>query len=334
MDSAKQRCYVAYDVSKATLMVAAPKGMPQGSLDNTQGAVDKQLQALIEHANRVNETLWLVCEATGGYQRTLEACAAKAGVPISVVPPAWIFHAKRSWGKLAKTDPLDAAWLQRRGQTLTVAAAKQALACAEAALKEQIAALDAEIASGLKERAKADVRLGAIRPLEGVGPGLLAVLHAYLPELGKVGRKQIASPGVRQSGAQADRQSCRGRPTSQGQRQTAREAIRLRRQKSRPHSALCGLHLLPSQKLPPSCALRRVACPKQITPHRHHRDGPCAHHPNQRCCQTGTRGNKRHRHSLNTKALPPPQRLSTPDGPLVFSLLPPKTLKKPSFCPP
>ena len=79
MDSAKQRCYVAYDVSKATLMVAAPKGMPQGSLDNTQGAVDKQLQALIEHANRVNETLWLVCEATGGYQRTLEACAAKAG---------------------------------------------------------------------------------------------------------------------------------------------------------------------------------------------------------------------------------------------------------------
>ena len=78
MDSAKQRCYVAYDVSKATLMVAAPKGMPQGSLDNTQGAVDKQLQALIEHANRVNETLWLVCEATGGYQRTLEACAAKA----------------------------------------------------------------------------------------------------------------------------------------------------------------------------------------------------------------------------------------------------------------
>ena len=70
MDSAKQRCYVAYDVSKATLMVAAPKGMPQGSLDNTQGAVDKQLQALIEHANRVNETLWLVCEATGGYQRS------------------------------------------------------------------------------------------------------------------------------------------------------------------------------------------------------------------------------------------------------------------------
>ena len=39
MDSAKQRCYVAFDVSKATLMVAAPKGMPQGSLDNTQGAV-------------------------------------------------------------------------------------------------------------------------------------------------------------------------------------------------------------------------------------------------------------------------------------------------------
>lgn len=243
MDSAKQRCYVAFDVSKATLMVAAPKGMPQGSLDNTQGAVDKQLQALIEHANRVNETLWLVCEATGGYQRTLEACAAKAGVPISVVPPAWIFHAKRSWGKLAKTDPLDAACilryaqqenpdatpydpgrydfqelvssrellvrerakLQRRGQTLTVAAAKQALACAEAALKEQIAALDAEIASGLKERAKADVRLDAIRPLEGVGPGLLAVLHAYLPELGKVGRKQIASlagvaPQARDSG--------------------------------------------------------------------------------------------------------------------------------------
>ena len=71
MDSAKQRCYVAYDVSKATLMVAAPKGMPQGSLDNTQGAVDKQLQALIEHANRVNETLWRGLRGQGwrAYQR-------------------------------------------------------------------------------------------------------------------------------------------------------------------------------------------------------------------------------------------------------------------------
>ena len=88
---------------------------------------------------------------------------------------------------------------------MTVVAAKKALACAEAALDEQIAALNAEIASVLNERAKTDVRIEAIRPLEGVGPGLLAVLHAYLPELGKVGRKQISSlagvvPQARDSG--------------------------------------------------------------------------------------------------------------------------------------
>ena len=224
-------------------MMAAPKGMPQGLLKNSPDIVDKRLKALLDHANKAHETLWLVCEATGGYQRTLEAGAAKAGVPISVVPPAWIFHAKKSWGKLAKTDSLDAACilryaqqekpdatpydpgrydfqelvssrdllvrerakLRQRSQTLTVVAAKEALTRAEIALDEQIAALDAEIASVLKERAKTDVRIEAIRPLEGVGPGLLAVLHAYLPELGKVGRKQIASlagvvPQARDSG--------------------------------------------------------------------------------------------------------------------------------------
>ena len=243
MDSAEKRCYVAFDVSKETLMMAAPKGLPQGLLKNSPDTVDKRLKALLDHANKVHETLWLVCEATGGYQRTLEACAAKAGVPISVVPPAWIFHAKKSWGKLAKTDPLDAACilryaqqekpdatpydpgrydfqelvsskdllvrerakLRQRSQTVTVVAAKKALACAEAALDEQIAALNAEIASVLNERAKTDVRIEAIRPLEGVGPRLLAVLHAYLPELGKVGRKQISSlagvvPQARDSG--------------------------------------------------------------------------------------------------------------------------------------
>ena len=210
MDSAEKRCYVAFDVSKETLMMAAPKGLPQGLLKNSPDTVDKRLKALLDHANKVHETLWLVCEATGGYQRTLEACAAKAGVPISVVPPAWIFHAKKSWGKLAKPyDPgrydfqelvsskdllvRERAKLRQRSQTVTVVAAKKALACAEAALDEQIAALNAEIASVLNERAKTDVRIEAIRPLEGVGPGLLAVLHAYLPELGKVGRKQISS---------------------------------------------------------------------------------------------------------------------------------------------
>lgn len=116
MDSAEKRCYVAFDVSKETLMMAAPKGLPQGLLKNSPDTVDKRLKALLDHANKVHETLWLVCEATGGYQRTLEACAAKAGVPISVVPPAWIFHAKKSWGKLAKTDPLDAACILRYAQ--------------------------------------------------------------------------------------------------------------------------------------------------------------------------------------------------------------------------
>ena len=248
MDLAKQRCYVAFDVSKETLMVAAPKGMTQGLLKNTPATVEKRLKTWLDHTGKTHETLWLVCEATGGYHRTLEACAAKVGVPISVVPPAWIFHAKKSWGKLAKTDPLDAACLLRyarqenpdatpydpgrydfqelvsskdllvreraklrqRMQTLTVAAAKEALAHAEVALDGQIAALEAEIESTLRERAQTDVRIEAIRPLDGVGPGLLAVLHAYLPELGKVGRKQIASlagvvPQARDSGKQQGR---------------------------------------------------------------------------------------------------------------------------------
>ena len=58
----------------------------------------------------------VVCEATGGYERTVVEACHKAKILISVLNPAHTLAASRAQGKRAKTDPADAAALTDYGQ--------------------------------------------------------------------------------------------------------------------------------------------------------------------------------------------------------------------------
>ena len=57
----------------------------------------------------------LVCEATGGYERAVVAALHAAPQPVSVLNPARVRQFARAAGKLAKTDPIDAAVLTAFG---------------------------------------------------------------------------------------------------------------------------------------------------------------------------------------------------------------------------
>jgi alkylation response protein AidB-like acyl-CoA dehydrogenase len=58
-------------------------------------------------------------EASGGYERELVAKAHAAGIPLAVVNPRQVRDFARGVGRLAKSDPIDAAMLARFGAEVT-----------------------------------------------------------------------------------------------------------------------------------------------------------------------------------------------------------------------
>jgi transposase len=174
----------------------------------------------------------VVCEATGGYERAVVAALHAAQIPVSVINPARVRQFARASGKLAKTDPIDAALLAafgraftpapteprtaveiklaalvtRRQQLLELRVAEEARAatCADAALRKlftswlaqmekQIAKVEALIEELLAEQ---PVLAGQVRRLDditGVGRLTAVMVLATLPELGTLNRRQAAA---------------------------------------------------------------------------------------------------------------------------------------------
>ncbi|WP_367871895.1 IS110 family transposase [Luteolibacter sp. Populi] len=217
--------FVGLDVSKARLDSFVPGGKPRAD-DNTpkgHAAFIKRLQGL--------QNPRVICEASGGYERPAVAALLAAGTGVCVVPPGRVRHFALAEGLLAKTDSIDAQLLARYGDKIRpplelpadpaavrlremldyrrlisdrrVATSSQ-LDVAQGYLREglqaQLAALKAALRQVNKDIAahlKAEPALGAkakrLRQLCGVGPVLAATLLAYLPELGLLGDKTLAS---------------------------------------------------------------------------------------------------------------------------------------------
>ncbi|HEY7364873.1 MAG TPA: IS110 family transposase [Methylomirabilota bacterium] len=196
----------------------------------------------------------IVLEATGGYETTVTAGLASAGLPVVVANPRQIRDFARATGKLAKTDALDAEaiarfaegvqppvrplptaqaqalgeLIARRRQLLDMLLAEQNRhgQVGDRRLRQQIAAhitwlrqalaaadrdLDDSIRSSPVWREKDDL----LRSVPGVGDVTAQTLIAEVPELGSLGRRQIAAligvaPLNRDSGTLRGR---RGAPT-------------------------------------------------------------------------------------------------------------------------
>lgn len=174
----------------------------------------------------------VVCEATGRHTRLLASALARQRVAMSRVNPRQVRDFARASGRLAKTDAIDAAVILRFAQTMQPAAAPPATAgetcltdlvrrrrqlvdmsVAEkqrkhglddprikasltqhlAWMSEQVATFDKLIADQIAAEPRLSRRAGLLATIPGVGAITAAILTAELPELGRIGNKQIAA---------------------------------------------------------------------------------------------------------------------------------------------
>jgi len=218
--------YVGIDVSKDTLDVAVAPSGQQWRVRHTE----EGFGPLVERLQGLTPAL-VVLEATGSLEVPVAAALGAAGIPLAVVNPRQVRDFARATGKLAKTDKLDAqvlalfaqrvrpsarplpdpqtqelnALLARRRQVVAMLVTEQnrlgtALPNVRPGIEEHIAWLEGKL-GGLNDgmgkllresplwREKEDL----LRSVPGVGPVLTLTLLAELPELGTLGRRQVAA---------------------------------------------------------------------------------------------------------------------------------------------
>ena len=249
--------FVGIDVSKDALDVATRPASGAAQVANDDAGV----RVLVARLRECMPTL-IVLEATGGYERAAVAALAAAGLPVVVANPRQVRDFARATGQLAKTDAIDAAMLalfaervrpeirqlpdaeaqaldallaSRRQLIEMLVAEGNRLALARKPVRRGIAQhirwlerqladvdsdLDAAIQASPVWRAKEDL----LRSVPGVGPVLSRTLLGELPELGRLGRKEIAAlvgvaPLARDSG------HFRGQRSAWGGRATIRPAL-------------------------------------------------------------------------------------------------------------
>ncbi len=219
--------YVGIDVSKDRLDVASrPTGDAWALANDPNGIAE-----LVSRLRGLQPGL-IVLEATGGLEHAAAAALAAAGLPVAVVNPRQTRDFARATGRLAKTDPLDAAGLAefaervrpaprplpdetarafealvlRRRQLLEMRAAEQnrlGLATDRKVranlqahinwLSQQLDRLDQDLAEAVQASPVWRVKDELLQSIKGVGPTVSRTLLASLPELGTLSRQQIAA---------------------------------------------------------------------------------------------------------------------------------------------
>jgi transposase len=195
----------------------------------------------------------IVVESTGGYERVLVAKLAEAGLPVVVVNPRRVRSFGEGLGFLAKTDAIDARLLAlfgekaqpkirpilqgtdrlladlvaRRRQIVSMVVAeknRRDTACPAVqrsidtvlrTLAKLVGDLEEQIDATLQRDAERAELLDLLQTVPGVGPGVARTLLIDLPELGHLGRREIASlvgvaPFARDSGTKRGVRRIRG----------------------------------------------------------------------------------------------------------------------------
>lgn len=232
--------FVGVDVSKEHLDVALP-----GSRKAWRTGNDKAGIAALGRKLAGLAAPHLVCEATGRHTRLLARDLARRQVAFSRINPRQIRDFARATGRLAKTDAIDAGIILRFAQTMQppatpppsdaqieladlvrrrrqlveiAAMEKQRTAQGNddslaASLKRhldfltnEITGIDQQIARRIEADRDLAHRAELLRSIPGIGVIAASTFVAELPELGQVGKKQIAAlvgvaPMNRDSGA-------------------------------------------------------------------------------------------------------------------------------------
>jgi transposase len=250
--------FVGIDVSKACLDVhVLPSRQAFAVARNGEG-----LDRLAAELGAVAPVL-VVLEATGGFELTVAAALASAGLPLAVVNPRQIRDFARATGRLAKTDALDAeiialfaerirpeprplAKLEAQALAELVARRRQliemigmesnrrrqartpkvrrTLDATLKTLETQLAELDHEIDELVRTSPAWRAADDLLTSVPGIGNVTARTLIADLPELGRLDRRRIAAlVGV--APLNRDSGQMRGRRTIAGGRTTVRNAL-------------------------------------------------------------------------------------------------------------
>ncbi len=218
--------YIGIDVAKAHLDLAVHLSSDSWRVANDEAGIS----SVVTHLRELDPAL-IVVEPTGGLELPLTAALVAAGLPVAVVNPRQVRDFAKATGRLAKTDRLDAqvlahfaqavnptprplpdaqarelaAVLARRQQLVQMLTAeknrlgtagppvRQRVRAHISWLKQELADTDKQLRDSVREspiwRAEDDLLQG----VEGIGPVVSITLLAELPELGTVGRRQIAA---------------------------------------------------------------------------------------------------------------------------------------------
>ena len=229
---------IGIDVSKHTLDWSRGS---QGRIQSTRN-VPQSIAALVRRLAALKPQR-IVVESTGGYERPLVLRLAEAKLPVVVVNPRRVRSFGEALGCLAKTDPIDARLLSQFGEKVEpplrpiaegrerlladlvarrrqlvamVVAEKNRRECAPAGVRRSIAtvlkvlerqlqSIDGQIEAIIEEDTDRAELSQLLQSVPGVGPVVARTLLVDLPELGHLGRREVASlvgvaPFARDSG--------------------------------------------------------------------------------------------------------------------------------------
>lgn len=217
--------YVGLDIAKASLQLHLQN--KSYALPNSKAGHHQLMRRLAALPGA-----HVICEATGGYERSVVAALHCAGIPVSVINPARVRNFANAAGQQAKTDPIDAAVLAafgrafnpiptpqrtaleiklaalvaRRSQLieLRVAETQRSETSTEPALRKlftswltqiarQITKVEALIQALLKENSLLNAQVQRLDDITGVGLLTAITVIAEIPELGQLNRGQAAA---------------------------------------------------------------------------------------------------------------------------------------------
>jgi len=219
--------FVGIDVSKDRLDVHLLPSAEAFAVARDGEGLERLVAAL-----RARAPTLIVLEATGGFEVTVAAALAGAGLPLAVVNPRQIRAFARALGRLAKTDALDAEvialFAERVRPEPRPVAAEDARALAELvarrrqvvemigmeanrrrqahspkvrrmidatlkALEAQLAELDRDLDDTVRGCPAWYAKEDLLTSVPGVGPITARTLIADLPELGALDRRRLAA---------------------------------------------------------------------------------------------------------------------------------------------
>ena len=219
--------FVGIDVAKGHLDIHIRPSQEAFRVERDSQGLDQLVARLRDLRPRL-----VVLEATGGFEVTVSASLASAGLPVVVVNPRQIRDFARATGRLAKTDSLDAEAMAlfaerirpaprplpdeaarllgelvaRRRQIIDMITAEghrlrqarhvrvqKRLAAHLAWLQKELTAVDSDLDQAIRATPVWREAEALLTSVPGVGPATARCLLAEVPELGRLDRRQIAA---------------------------------------------------------------------------------------------------------------------------------------------